>query len=70
MAALVERVHVEVGLERDAERVPGVRVAREAVQEHERRAVAAAPVEDVEPQAVDDDVAIERSKEIHRVRAG
>ena len=65
VAALVHRVDVEVGLERDAERVPGVRVPGEAVQEEERRAAAAAPVQDVEPQAVDDHVAIDRTKEIH-----
>ena len=69
MAALVDRVHVEMGLQRDAERVPRVRVPREAVQEHERRAVAAAPVQDVEPQAIDDQVTIQRAQEIHRVRA-
>jgi len=69
MAALVDREHVVMRLERDAEGVPGVRVPREAVQEHEGRTVAAAPVQDVEPQAVDDQVTIERSKEIHRIRA-
>jgi hypothetical protein len=55
-------------LERNAERVPGVRVPREAVQEDQGRAAAAAPVQDVEPQAIDDDITIQRSKEIHRVR--
>ena len=55
-------------LERDAEGVPGVGVPREAVQEHEGRAVATAPVQDVEPQAIDNQVMIQRSKEIHRVR--
>jgi hypothetical protein len=40
----------------------------EAVEEHERRAVAAAPVEDVESQAIDDHITVQRSKEIHRSR--
>ena len=50
VAALVERVDVEVRLQRDAERVPRVGVSGEAVQEQERRPALAAPVEAVEPE--------------------
>src|SRR5437899_7483878 len=55
---------MEARLERDAEGIPRVRVAREAVEKHERRASFAAPVEDVELQAVDDDIAVDRTEEI------
>ena len=48
VTALVERQDVEVGLERKAQRVPRVRVAREAVEEQERRASLAAPVEEMQ----------------------
>ena len=66
MTALVERVDVKVRLQREAEGVPGVRVPREPVQEQERRAIAATPVEDVEPEPVDGQVAAERLEEVHR----
>src|SRR3989475_12816007 len=46
MTPLVEGVDVKVGLQRDAERVPRVRMSREPVQEQERRATVAAPVDD------------------------
>src|SRR5262249_33444752 len=65
VAALVHRVDVEVRLERDAEGVPGMRVPRESVEEDERRAIASAPVEHVELEAVDDDVAVDRTEEVH-----
>src|SRR5262245_61380449 len=65
VAALIHRVDVEVWLERDAERVPGMRVPREAMQEQERRAIAPAPVEHVELEAIDDEIAVDRAKEIH-----
>jgi hypothetical protein len=65
MTALIHRVDVEVGLEGDAEGVPRVRMPREAVQEQERGAVAAAPIEDVQLQAIDHHLAIHRTKEIH-----
>src|SRR5262244_441740 len=65
VAALVHRVDVEMRLQRDAERVPGMRVPRESVQEEERGAIAAAPVEHVELEAVDDDVAVDRTEEVH-----
>ena len=65
VAALVDGVHVEVRLERDAERVPGVGVAGEAVQEQQRCAAVAAPVEDVEAQTLHREVAIERPQQIH-----
>src|SRR5262245_53736152 len=65
VAALVHRVDVEMWLERDAEGVPGMRVSREAVQEKERRAITAAPVEHVELEAVDDDVTVDRTEEVH-----
>jgi len=56
-----------VGLERDAERVPRVRMPGEAVQEEERRAIAAAPVEDVKPQPVDPEMKVQWAQEVHRV---
>src|SRR5881628_1904091 len=65
MTALVEGVDVKVGLQRDAERVPRVRMSREPVQEQERRATVAAPVEDVKPQPVDEHVTAQRTQEIH-----
>src|SRR5262249_40144670 len=65
VAALVHRVDVEVRLERDAQRVPGMRVSCEAVQEEERRAPAAAPVEHVELEAVDVELAVDRTEEGH-----
>ena len=52
MPALVEGVDVEVRLERDAERVPRVRVPREAVQQEQRRSALAAPVEQVEAETL------------------
>jgi peptide/nickel transport system substrate-binding protein len=66
VSALIERVDVEVGLERDAQGIPRVRVAREAVQEQQRRAAFAAPVEQMQPQTVDREGAIDRAQEIHR----
>src|SRR5262245_25500409 len=65
VAALIHRVDVEVRLEGDAERVPGMRVPREAMQEQERRAIAAAPVEHVELETVDDEIAVDRTEEVH-----
>jgi len=66
VTALVHGVDVEMRLERDAQRVPRVRVPGEAVQQQQRRAPLTAPVEDVESQAVDGQEAIERAQEIHR----
>jgi len=66
VAALIEGVDVEVWLERDAQGVPRVRVSREAVQEQQRCPTFAAPVEQMEPQAVDRERAIDRAQEIHR----
>src|SRR5947209_19305710 len=65
MTPLVEGVDVKVGLQRDAERVPRVRMSGEPVEERERRATVAAPVEGVKPQPVDEHVTVERTQEIH-----
>ena len=67
VTALVERVDVKVRLQREAEGVPGVRVPREPVQEQERRAIAATPVEDVKPQPVDPEMKVQWAQEVHRV---
>jgi hypothetical protein len=45
VTTLVEGVDVEVRLERDAERIPGVSVTGEPVQEQQGGASLAAPVE-------------------------
>jgi hypothetical protein len=63
--ALIERHHPEVRLQGNAQRVPCVRVSREAMQEQERHASFAAPVEQVKLQALDDELAIERSQKVH-----
>src|SRR5207244_2805146 len=66
VAARVERHHVEVRLQRDGERVPGVSVAGEAVQQQQRRAAVAAPVQQVQAPSVDGEVALARAQEAHR----
>ena len=65
VAALVQRIDVEVRLERDAQRVPGMRVPGEAVQEEQRRAALPAPVQAVQAQAIDGQIAVGRPEEIH-----
>src|SRR5216117_3630388 len=66
VAARVERHHVEVRLQRDGERVPGVGVAGEAVQQQQRRAAVAAPVQQVQAPSVEGEVALARAQEAHR----
>ena len=61
MPALVQRVDVEVRLQREAQRVPGVRVAGEAVQQQQRGAALAAPVQGAQAETLDDEVAVERA---------
>src|SRR4030095_11807808 len=65
VTALVERVHVEVWLERGAERVPGMGMPGEAMEEQERRAPVTAPVEQVKSQPVDDQRLVHRAQEVH-----
>src|SRR5438094_5433869 len=68
VAARVESVDVKVGLQRDAERVPRVRMPREAVEEQEGRATVAAPVQDVKAQPLGLHVQVARPQEVHGVR--
>ena len=58
---------MEVRLERDAERVPRMGVAGEAVQEQERRAALATPVEAVEPEVIHAEVSVDGAQEIHGI---
>ena len=67
MAALVQRIDVEVRLERDAQRVPGMGVSGETVQEEERRAPLATPIQAVQAQAVDGQIAVGGPEEIHEL---
>ena len=64
---------MEVGLERDAERVPRMGVPGEAVQEQERRPALASPVEAVQPEVLDAEIPVDGAQEVHGVlsfRAG
>ena len=65
VSALVEGEDVKMRLQRDAERVPGVRVPREAVQEEQRRSSLAAPVEQMQLETLDGERAIDRAQEVH-----
>ena len=65
VTARIQRVHVEVRLQRDGQRVPRVRVAGEAVQQQQGRSVLAAPVEQAQTAAVDDEIALVRTEQVH-----
>src|SRR5262249_58034599 len=65
VAALVEREDAKVRLQRNGQRVPRVGVAGEAVQQEQRGPALAAPVEEVEPEVLHLEMAVDRAQQVH-----
>lgn len=70
VATLIHRQAVEVGAQREAYEVPGVRGQTSTVKEHQRRTGVSAPVEVVKPKLVDHDVVVGGHAHLGHIQPG